>query len=85
MVDDGGPESVAVDFAVPVAQMAFAIGLGREGVLAVPALVGPFAVVRPHVSNQGAFVVARARAHIASVRSVSQMLPVVTCQTIISQ
>lgn len=78
MVDDGGAHGVAAGLAVPVAQVSLAIRLGGEGVLAVAALVRPLAVVRAHMPNEGALVVARDRAHVTPIRSVSQMVPVVT-------
>ena len=78
MVDDGVAELVAIGLAVTVAQVALAVGLGGEGVLALAALVRPLAVVRPHVPDQRPLVVAPLRAHVAAVRRTSQVIPIVT-------
>ncbi len=71
---------VAMRLGVTVAQVALAIGLGGEGVLALAALVGPLAVVRAHVADQRALVGRRRRAHVAPVRRTRQVVPVVTCR-----
>lgn len=81
VANDGVPHHFLGDSAVPVAQVALAVGLGGEGVVTETALEGPFAVVGAQVAHQRGLVAARIGAHVAKVGwSVYQVLPVVALE-----